>query len=137
VKADTTAAEPAKFSQIAMTVLAGMIVGIATSLIILLIFSFVMTVKDVPQGAVPTLTAVSVALGSFAGGFAGAKLHRKAGLATGAATGLFIYLLLLLAGTAMQKSSLGAAVLIKFTVSLASGGIGGIMGVNTRKAQKF
>lgn len=132
-----SAAEPAKFSRVAMTVLAGMLVGLATSLVMLLIFSIVMTVKDVPQGVVPTLTAVSVALGSFVGGFAGARLHRKSGLAFGAVIGVCMYLLLMIVGVIMQSGGLGASVLVKLVVSLASGGIGGIIGVNARRRTKY
>ena len=138
MRAETTVAtEPVKFSQSVIIVLVGMLIGIFTSLVMLLIFSFVMTMKDIPQGAVPTLTAVSVALGSFAGGFAGAKLHRKAGLATGAIIGLFIYLLLMLVGIAAQRSGIGVSVFIKLAVSLVSGAIGGIIGVNARKKNKY
>ena len=129
----TTAAEPAKLSKIILTVLVGILVGLAFSIIILLIFSLIITVKDIPQGAIPTLSAVSVALGCFAGGLTGAKLHRKSGLAVGILIGFLIYLLLLFAGTLAHGDGLSASTLIKLVVSVASGGIGGIIGVNTRK----
>ncbi len=133
----TTATEPVKFSKVAITLLAGMLIGLAASLIMLLIFSLVMTMRDVPQGIVPTLSAVSVALGSFAGGFTGAKLHKKSGLAIGAVTGFLMCLLLTLAGLAVQGAGMGASVLIKLVISLAAGGIGGIIGVNSHKRRKF
>lgn len=134
MRAETTVqAEPAKLSRAAMAVLTGMLVGIVASLVMLLIFSFVMTMRDVPQGFVATLTAVSVALGSFAGGLTGAKLHGKSGLAIGAITGICMYFLLMLAGIIMQGNGLGVSVIIKLIVSFASGGIGGIIGVNARK----
>lgn len=138
MRAETAAAaEPAKFSKVALTMLVGMLVGLATSLVMLLIFSFIMTIKDIPQGIVPTLSAAAVAIGSFAGGMSGAKLHKKAGFAIGIVVGICMYLLLMLTGLAMNGEGFGASSAVKLVISFASGGIGGIIGVNTRKSRRF
>lgn len=133
----TVANESGKIHRIAMPVIAGMLVGIAVSLLVLFVFSIVMTMKDVPQGAVSTLAAVSVALGCLAAGIIAAKLHMRNGLATGAVTGFLLYLVLMIVGLIAQGASPAATVLIKFAVSIVSGGIGGIIGVNFSKKQRY
>jgi putative membrane protein (TIGR04086 family) len=138
VRTETTVAnESGKIHRIAMPVIAGMLVGIAVSLLVLFVFSIVMTMKDVPQGAVSTLAAVSVALGCLAAGITAAKLHMRSGLATGAVTGFLLYLVLMIVGLIAQGASPAATVLIKFAVSIVSGGIGGIIGVNFSKKQRY
>lgn len=132
----SAANETSKLNKLVVPVAIGMLIGIVVSLVMLLLFSLVMTMKDVPQGAVSTLTAVSIAIGCLAGGFASAKLHQRAGLATGAVTGFLLYLILMFIGSGVQGAMPSASVLIKFAVSLASGGIGGIFGVNFHKKQK-
>lgn len=138
MRTETTAAnESGKIHRIAMPVIAGMLVGIVVSLLMLLVFSIVMTMNDVPQGAISTLAAVSVALGCLAAGIISAKLHMSSGLVTGAVTGFLLYLVLMLVGLVAHGASPTASVLIKFAVSIVSGGIGGVIGVNFKKKQRY
>ncbi|HEX2938717.1 MAG TPA: TIGR04086 family membrane protein [Ruminiclostridium sp.] len=110
MKADMTAStERLNMSRAASTVLTGLIAGLVTSIVFLLIFSFVMTVRDIPEGVVPTLSAISLALGSIMGGFVSAKLLGKAGLVSGAVVGAVLFLIMMLAGTAIQGGNIGVS----------------------------
>ncbi|CDZ24197.1 hypothetical protein CCDG5_1080 [[Clostridium] cellulosi] len=138
MRADTTAANSRKnISRAAANFLTGLIVGIITSIILLLIFSFIMTVRDIPEGVVPTLSAISVSIGSIVGGFVSAKMFGKSGLIVGALIGLVLFLIMMLAGAAVQGNGAKVSALIKAVVSLVSGGIGGVVGVNSRRSQKL
>jgi putative membrane protein, TIGR04086 family/integral membrane protein, TIGR04097 family len=137
MRAESNGTESANVPKAAMMMLTGTLVSLATSMIMLLVFALVMTVKNVPQGVVPTLTAASIAIGSFAGGFTGARMHRKSGLFVGVVIGLCMYVLLMLAGLAFRSKGVDTTTLIKLVVSVISGGIGGVIGVNAHKKRNF
>lgn len=137
MRAESTGAESANVPKAAIMMLIGILVSIATSMVMLLLFALVMTVKTVPLSAVPTLTAASVAIGSFVGAFIGARIHRKSGLLVGSVIGLFMYALLMLGSLAFQSKGLDITTLIKLIVSVVSGGIGGVLGVNAHKKRKY
>jgi putative membrane protein (TIGR04086 family) len=137
MRAESTGTESANFPKAAMMMLTGVLVSLATSMIMLLLFALVMTVKNVPQSVVPTLTAASIAIGSFAGGFTGARIHKKSGLLVGIVIGLCMYALLMLAALVLQSKGVDLTTMIKLVVSIISGGIGGIIGVNAHKKRNY
>lgn len=132
-----SSAQPQNFARTLKKLLFGLLIGLVSSLVIILIFSIVMTMKDIPQGFVPTLSAIAVAVGGLAGGFTCAKLMKKSGLVVGIISGIILYAVLLLTGLAFGSKGVDLSTLIKLVIAVVCGGMGGIMGVNTRKSRKY
>lgn len=131
------ATERLNISRISVPILSGIIAGIIASMVLLLIFSAVMITRDIPESIVPTLSAVSISIGSIAGGFVSAKFFGKAGLVIGAASGFILFVIMLLAGIAVHGELIAIPTIIKMIVAVVSGGIGGVIGVNSGKRQKY
>lgn len=114
-----------------LSALIGILCGIVFSILLLVVFSVLMVMRDMPSSAVQPFAFIAVAGGGAIGGlFAGRLLGRK-GLALGAVVGLFYLILLLLSGVLMGHAVLGGMTLGKLLVSVLAGSIGGIIGVNS------
>lgn len=111
----------------------GVLGGLIVSILILLIFAIVMTVKDLPQGAVDPLACVSIAAGSLTGGFLTARARRSRGLLYGMISGLGFFLVLWVTGVAMHEAAASILVLVKLALSLVLGCVGGVAGVNVKR----
>lgn len=118
-----------------MTMLKAVTFGLLTTTVVLLLFSFVMCKKDVPFVLLNPFSAGLLMLGSFLSGYLAARRIRERGMMVGAFCGLIIFLLLMLASF-MSRFDVGLAALIKLVISLVSGAIGGIIGVNARLKRK-
>lgn len=118
-----------------MTMLKAVTFGLLTTTVVLLLFSFVMCKKDVPFVLLNPFSAGLLMLGSFLSGYLAARRIRERGMMVGALCGLIIFLLLMLASF-MSRFDVGLAALIKLVISLVSGAIGGIIGVNAKLKRK-
>ena len=116
-----------------LPVVIGVLGGLIVSIVFLLIFAIVMTMKDLPQNAVDPLACVSIAAGSLSGGFLTAKARRSKGLLYGTISGLGFFVVIWVTGALMREAAAGSLVLIKLLISLAFGCIGGVAGVNMKR----
>ena len=116
-----------------ISVLVGVVGALLVSLLLLSMFSIVMTIRDLPSVVILLLACVSIAGGAFVGGMVAARLIRNRGLLTGAVTGLTFFLILYLTGLIMHQAGMDVWLLVKVAVAMLAGGIGGITGVNMRK----
>lgn len=111
----------------------GLIFGAVTIFALLFAGSAVMKHSNVPQTIIPIIAIISVAAGSFVAGFCASKISKQRGLLTGLVCGVAISLIILLAGLAVLKDSIGGLALTKFAASISASAIGGIVGVNTKR----
>ncbi len=118
-----------------ITMLKAVTFGLLATTVVLLLFSFLMCKKDVPFVLLNPFSAGLLMLGSFISGYLAARRIRERGMMIGALCGLIIFLLLLLASF-MSKFDVGLAALIKLVISVVSGAIGGIIGVNAKFKRK-
>ena len=118
-----------------ITMLKAVTFGLLTTTVVLLLFSFVMCKKDVPFVLLNPFSAGLLMLGSFLSGYLAARRIRERGMLVGALCGLIIFFLLMLASF-MSRFDVGLAALIKLVISLVSGAIGGIIGVNAKLKRK-
>ncbi|ADU26957.1 TIGR04086 family membrane protein [Ethanoligenens harbinense] len=116
-----------------LSVLIGILCGVLFSILLLILFSILMVLQDMPAGAVQPFAFTAIAGGGFGGGLFAGRLFGHKGLALGGAAGFFYLLLLLLSGALLGQAALGGAVLLKMVVSVLTGAVGGIVGVNTRQ----
>lgn len=129
----TVADTQTAFRSSVASVLFGVVGALLVSLLLLSLFSILMTVRDLPAVVIVLLACVSIAGGAFVGGMVAARLIRNRGLMIGAITGLAFFLILYLTGLIMHQAGMDAWLLVKVAIAVLTGGIGGITGVNMRK----
>ena len=117
----------------AMPLLTGVLSAFILSIVMLMIFSLVMTLNDLPTGVVQLFACISIGIGALAGGFMSSRLYRNNGLILGVITGLMFFAILLITGVITHQVGFNAYLLIKFALTLVCGGAGGITGVNLRR----
>lgn len=111
----------------------GVLFAFATSVILLLIFSTVLTYTNVPESAstpvIIIITAISILLSSEIA----TKKIKKNGIANGAIIGgIYIISLYLISSIVTGNFSLGVNAIVMILGGLLAGIIGGIVGVNAR-----
>lgn len=119
------------------SILFSLLIGIIVSIVVLMIFSLVITLKHIPQGLVPTFSAISVAIGGFSSGLSCAKFLKRDGLIFGLISGGCLFIMLALTGLAFGQSDINYLTAIRLAISLICGALGGVLGVNTRKSKKY
>lgn len=109
--------------------------GILIILIIVLVFSFVLTKIDLPEGVVSAVTAAALCIGAYCGGFICARRNRRNGLLLGAVCGSVIFLVLFVVSIIFVRSSEGLAGSTKLIFVVLCGAVGGIAGVNSKNSR--
>lgn len=108
-------------------------IGILVIIVCLLLFSYLMTKVDIPDGFVTAMSVVALCTGSFVGAYIGARKKRQNGMITGIITGVTIYIAVIILGVIITKTSAGAGFFTKLIIALVCGAIGGVVGVNSRQ----
>lgn len=92
----------------------------------------VVTSKVAPDTPVISVfTALALFIGAYVGGYISAKNRHKNGLLMGVCCGLFMFLVILIIGLIISGRSQGFSAPVKFFITVAAGGIGGVVGVNS------
>lgn len=81
------------------------------------------------------MSGIALCVGAYFGGFISAKKRRRNGLFMGILCGLFMFLVILIIGSFFLKAITGLSPSLKFTLTLVCGGIGGIVGVNSKHSR--
>lgn len=118
------------------SVLWGVLLGEAVTVLLLLLFSVVMTAAGLPLIAADWLSAISFGAGAFAGGMLASSFTRERGLLTGVLCGGTLIVLLILIGTIFSKMETSLFLLIKAASGLLLSMAGGVLGVN-RKSRRI
>ena len=120
-------------------VLSGILGAFIASILLLALFSLLMSVRDMPNGVITPFACVSISFGAALGGFVATKLFQSHGLIIGMVTGFLFFVILYLVGIVMQQAELNGMFLLKVVLSIIFGAVGGIAGVNVRskKSRNF
>lgn len=119
-----------KKDSLASTVLKAVAIGLLVSTVMLLLFSFILSKKDIPFMLLVPYTSLCIALSCCTAGYLAAKKTREKGLLIGALCGASIFLFLI-TFSLQQSPSITIIAPVKFAIATASGAIGGIFGVNS------
>lgn len=106
-------------------------VGLFALTVMLLLFSFILTKVDVPFSLLNPISMVLIALSCILAGYLASRSIRKRGFIIGALCGAMIDLILILLSF-FFSDCFDLQVLLKLAVSVLSGSIGGILGVNQK-----
>lgn len=136
MKAERSKQKPIKLNKNVKAIAISIGVGIALCSLMLLIFSFIVSSNDVPQGLIYPMTIFAACLSGFVSGYVVSRIIRKNGLAWGALCGLILFVVVAIVDFAIGFNGFGILGLIKLLVLLLSSAIGGFIGVNRKKKLK-
>lgn len=105
--------------------------AVVITLILLLIYSCLLTYTNINEKTMPAVVIIVTALSIFVGSFISSSNIRKNGLTNGALVGLiYILVIYLLSSIISGNFGLSIASVIMIIASIMAGAIGGIIGVN-------
>jgi len=110
--------------------------GVATTIILLIILSAVLSFNSVPQSFINPMSIAAITIGSFISGYICAKLKKEKGMFYGLICGCVIFIIILIASLTISYSGIGALIWIKLAMIILSSMLGGVLGVNSRKKFK-
>lgn len=114
-------------------VLKGSLISIIATIILLIVFSAVLTYTNVKENSMPTVIIVITALSILIGSQITTSKIKKNGIVNGALVGAIYILTLYIISSIISKDfSLNFYSIIMIATSIAIGGIGGIIGVNKK-----
>jgi putative membrane protein (TIGR04086 family) len=122
-----------KKSQIKMLI-TGILMGYAITCIVFLGYSLLITFTGMSEKNLPVVVAVTTLLSVMVAGFDAARGAMHRGWLWGMGAG-FIYVLILLAimMTALRDFAVDSRTVTIIVLSIAGGGLGGVLGINTKR----
>ncbi|MCL2578815.1 MAG: TIGR04086 family membrane protein [Oscillospiraceae bacterium] len=128
--------ESSGLSAVARPILISVVFGIMVCIGVLMLLSFVLSVRSVPHSLINPLAVFAISVGALTAGFCCAKLLRQGGLAYGALCGGVFSLVIMLASFGISDNGFGLTALFKITFMMLSAMLGGVFGVNMRRKRK-
>ena len=119
------------------TLIMGIAIALITTLIVMILEALVMSVTDMPDTLAAPLSSIALSIGVFLGGFFVSQKTKEKGMLQGGALGIASFLIITLISLIVDSSGVSLITLIHAAVTLLSGCIGGILGVNTGNKRKF
>ena len=104
---------------------------------LLLIMALLMTVSDMPSSLSGTLASVALIFGGVTGGFFVSKIQGENGILVGAILGFILFVIITIISLVIDFDRISTNTLIHFIITVLSGALGGIIGVNTANKRKF
>ena len=114
-------------------ILKGSILAIVISIILLVIFAIVLTYTNFNENMTPTVIIIITAISILIGSQITTSSIKKNGILNGIVVGLiYVLFLYLMSSTISKNFSLNNYAIIMIAVSVAIGGLGGVIGVNRK-----
>ena len=114
-------------------ILSGTIMGTFFSILTLVISSFLFVKsQNISATVITSLTMFAIALGAFISGYITARIIKSNGLFWGMIAGFVMFSVVFIAGLMISNGEISTLVLVKLTLMLLMGAIGGIAGVNKK-----
>lgn len=119
-----------------MQILKGIVTSVIITLVLLFIFSVLLTYTDVKESTIPTVTIIITAISIFVGSSISTIKLNKNGLLNGGTIGfIYVFLLYIISSIVQTGFSLNMYSIVMIIASIIAGMIGGIMGVNIKIKQ--
>lgn len=114
-------------------ILSGTIMGTFFSILTLVMSSFLFVKsQNISATVITPLTMFAIALGAFISGYITARIIKSNGLFWGMIAGFVMFSVVFIAGLMISNGEISTLVLVKLTLMLLMGAIGGIAGVNKK-----
>ena len=111
-------------------------VGIAATIIFMLLMAAVLASVDMSEGAPAVISTLCMGAGAVLGGFVAAKRNGRNGLIVGLVSGAAMFVLFALVALALG-SDVGGAFVVRFAVSVFFAAVGGVLGINLRRKRRY
>ena len=118
-------------------IISGVVIGIAVTLVAMLLFSFLILAFDLDDGFSAPFATLSLAFGTFAAAFYTARRIGSRGYLVGLTVGIISFLAVLLISLFVSKQSIGSNTVFHLIIIVISSLIGGILGVNFKRDKKY
>lgn len=128
--------DSAGFARFLRPVLVGTAAGMLGASQVLVLFSLLLSLRDIPQMAIGPMASAAVGLGALLGGFVSAKLLGERGLLAGFFSGLLFFVLLMAAGLLLFGGELGPVAFVRFLIAVVCASLGGFWGVRSKGRRK-
>ena len=116
----------------------GVLISLIASLILLLIFSILLTYTNISETAISPVIIIITAISIMIGSSIGNNKIRKNGILNGGIIGMvYILIIYIISSLLNWRFSLNLQSLIMISISVIFGMIGGIIGVNKNRTRKF
>ncbi len=115
----------------------GIVIGVAITLIAMLLLSFVMLSLNIDREFASPFATVSVSLGAFVSSMYSARKIGDRGYLVGLAVGLAVFAIIAIISVIVNPGGLTYNSLFHLIIITISSVIGGILGVNIGKNKKF
>ena len=109
------------------------LVGIGAAFLLLCAFALILSVKDLPHGAITPMAIAAVVVGCFVAGYCAGRTIRAGGLVYGLLCGTVIFLFAFFCELMLIGGGFSILLLYKYIIYISSGMIGGVLGVNKRR----
>ena len=110
--------------------------GLGEILILLAVFSLVMSAQDIPEKWIPGMVTVVLVVSTFLAGSRCGRRLRQNGMVYGALTGGLMFLILFTTALAIPHNEAGLPVLYKGLIMATGSAIGCVLAVNHREKGK-
>ena len=118
------------FKKFILSTVFGTGIGILSSAILIFLMAAALTVGNVPAMIISPVTVIFLAFGGLVGGFASARFSEEKGFLCGAFSGVIFFIAAWISGAFFDSFGFGTAAIIKATMIIIAGSLGGIIGVN-------
>lgn len=121
----------------AMFIIKAVLFSYAVSAALLVLCALAATYACLSDRAIGVMVNIVTAVATVMCGFLSGRRSNKGGLLCGALCGsVYTVLLCVLGGLVFRDFRLGASALTALAIGVLCGGVGGIMGINTKKARR-
>lgn len=117
--------------------LKGAAIGIAVSVLFMLIFSAVLLFFNLDRSYSKPFATISVSVGTFAASYYTAKKIGDKGYLTGLIIGIAVFVIITAVSMIINRSGFTLNTLFHFIIIILSALTGGILGVNRDKSKKY
>lgn len=127
---------PKKVTSPYQSLLISAAIGLLVDLILLILFSVLLSARDISTNMTMPITTLILILGGMIAGYRCGRSQRKNGLLNGLLIGLAQFIVLLLISFTIPGHEIGILAVYKFMILVVSACIGSILGVNKRSKMK-
>jgi len=118
-------------------ILIGILSGVITSFLCIILCSFVLTMKDFAPSVATPLSNICLAIGAFVSGLVCTLLHRSKGLVFGSLTGLILFAIITLVALFVNSGDITINTLLRLVFMVVLSAAGGVIGVNKSAKHKM
>lgn len=117
-----------------VALLSGLGIGYAITCIIFIAYAIILTYTDTTEKNIPIVVTVTVVLSVLIAGYDAAKAVTKKGWLWGMLAGLlYAFIMFLIGMSVIRNFGFSGKMLTLLVLSVAGGGLGGILGINLKK----